>query len=90
DRKPFNRGGNQQGGNNNNRGGNNNNRGGNNNNRGGNNNRNKVMPVELTDEQVKNQSKETLEKRTNKGGKSKGAKHRREKRSFRREQDELQ
>ena len=73
-----------------NRGGNNNNRGGNNNNRGGNNNRNKVMPVELTDEQVKNQIKETLEKLTNKGGKSKGAKHRREKRSFRREQDELQ
>lgn len=48
------------------------------------------MPVELTDEQVKNQIKETLEKLTNKGGKSKGAKHRREKRSFRREQDELQ
>lgn len=37
------------------------------------------MPVELTDEQVKNQIKETLEKLTNKGGKSKGAKHRREK-----------
>lgn len=48
------------------------------------------MPVELTDEQVKNQIKETLEKLTNKGGKSKGSKHRREKRSFRREQDELQ
>lgn len=50
----------------------------------------KVMPVELSDEQVKNQIRETLEKLTNKGGKSKGAKHRREKRSFRREQDELQ
>lgn len=50
----------------------------------------KVMPVELSDEDVKNQIRETLEKLTNKGGKSKGAKHRREKRSFRREQDELQ
>ena len=99
DRKPFNKGGQGgQGGNNNNRGG----QGGNNNNRGGqggNNNNKKggsrrgqdrVMPVELTDEQVKNQIKETLEKLTNKGGKSKGAKHRREKRSFRREQDERQ
>ena len=50
----------------------------------------RVMPVELTDEQVKNQIKETLEKLTNKGGKSKGAKYRKEKRTFRREQDELQ
>lgn len=50
----------------------------------------KVMPVELTDEQVKNQIKETLEKLTNKGSKSKGAKYRKEKRTFRREQDELQ
>lgn len=50
----------------------------------------RAMPVELTDEQVKNQIRETLEKLTNKGGKSKGSKHRREKRSFRREQDELQ
>jgi translation initiation factor IF-2 len=48
------------------------------------------MPVELTDEQIKNQIKETLEKLTNKGGKSKGAKYRKEKRVFRREQDELQ
>jgi translation initiation factor IF-2 len=47
------------------------------------------MPVELTDEQIKNQIKETLEKLTNKGGKSKGAKYRKEK-EFRREQDELQ
>ncbi|PIE50839.1 MAG: translation initiation factor IF-2 [Flavobacteriales bacterium] len=51
----------------------------------------KVMPVELTEEQVQKQIKETLEKLTNKkGGKSKSAKYRREKRSFRREQDELQ
>lgn len=48
----------------------------------------KVMPVELTDEQVKNQIKETLEKLTNKGGKSKGSKHRKEKRNFRREREE--
>jgi len=73
-------GGNNQGGN---RGGNN--RGGNN--RGGG---QRVMPVELTDEQVKNQIKETLEKLTNKGGKNKGAKHRKDKRNWRREQDELQ
>ena len=52
--------------------------------------RERVMPVELTDEQVKNQIKETLEKLTNKGGKSRGAKYRKEKRNFRREQDELQ
>lgn len=49
-----------------------------------------TMPVELTDEQVKNQIKETLEKLTSKGGKNKGAKYRKEKRVFRREQDELQ
>lgn len=50
----------------------------------------RTMPVELTDEQVKNQIKETLEKLTNKGGKSKSSKHRKDKRSFRREQDERQ
>lgn len=50
----------------------------------------RVMPVELTDEQVKNQIKETLEKLTNKGGKSKSSKHRKDKRTFRREQDERQ
>ncbi|MBW8361627.1 MAG: translation initiation factor IF-2 [Kaistella sp.] len=50
----------------------------------------RVMPVELTDEQVKNQIKETLEKLTNKGSKSKGSKYRKEKRTYRREQDELQ
>ncbi|UOE41386.1 translation initiation factor IF-2 [Chryseobacterium suipulveris] len=49
-----------------------------------------TMPVELTDEQVKNQIKETLEKLTSKAGKNKGAKYRKEKRVFRREQDELQ
>lgn len=48
----------------------------------------KVMPIELTDEQVKNQIKETLEKLTNKNSKSKGSKHRREKRTFRREREE--
>jgi len=58
----------------------------NNNNRPG----QRTMPVELTDEQVKNQIKETLEKLTNKGGKSKSAKHRKDKRTFRREQDERQ
>ena len=60
--------------------------------KGGNNNRpgQRTMPVELTDEQVKNQIKETLEKLTNKGGKSKSAKHRKDKRTFRREQDERQ
>lgn len=60
--------------------------------KGGQNNRpgQRVMPVELTDEQVKNQIKETLEKLTNKGGKSKSAKHRKDKRVFRREQDERQ
>lgn len=61
---------------------------------GGNNNNNRpgqrTMPVELTDEQVKNQIKETLEKLTNKGGKSKSAKHRKDKRTYRREQDERQ
>ena len=73
-------GGGQQGGN----------RGGNNQRKGGQRRGERTMPVELTDEQVKNQIKETLEKLTNKGGKSKGAKYRKEKRVFRREQDELQ
>lgn len=47
----------------------------------------KHMPVELTEEQVKNQIKETLEKLTNKGGKSKSSKYRKEKRVQRRELD---
>ncbi|WKS95118.1 translation initiation factor IF-2 [Riemerella columbina] len=56
--------------------------------RGGKKKRNeKTMPVELTEEQVKNQIKETLEKLTNKGGKSKSAKYRKEKRVQRRELD---
>lgn len=82
-------GGNRSGGAGNNRGNNaGGNRGGNQGGRGrrGQN----VMPVELTDEQVKNQIKETLEKLTSKSGKNKGAKHRKEKRVFRREQDERQ
>ncbi len=82
--RPYNNNGNrpQQGGN---RGGNNNN------NRGGSRRgADRVMPVELTDEQVKNQIKETLEKLQGKGAKNKGAKYRKEKRVFRREQDELQ
>ena len=49
-----------------------------------------VMPVELSEEDVKNQIRETLEKLTNKGGKSKGSKYRKEKRTYRREQDEIQ
>ena len=85
DKKPFNNNRPNQGGGNN-QGGNNNNRNKNQKGRG----RDKVMPVELTDEQIKNQIKETLEKLTNKGGKSKGSKYRKEKRTFRREQDELQ
>lgn len=86
--RPQVQGGNNQGGGN--RPGNNNNRPGNNNRGGNNRGQARVMPVELTDEQVKNQIKETLEKLTNKGGKSKGSKHRKDKRTWRREQDELQ
>ena len=96
-----NQGGNQQGNRPQGQGGNRPNQGGNNQNRGGNNNQNRnkpgggrrgerVMPVELTDEQVKNQIKETLEKLTSKRGKSSSSKYRKEKRTFRREQDELQ
>lgn len=83
DKKPFNRDNRPQGQGQNQGGGA---RGKNQRGRG----REKVMPVELTDEQIKNQIKETLEKLTNKGGKSKGSKYRKEKRVFRREQDELQ
>ena len=89
DRKPFNNNrtpqqGGGQGGNNANR---NKNQGQGNRGPKG---RERVMPVELSDEDIKNQIKETLEKLTNKGGKSKGSKYRKEKRTFRREQDELQ
>lgn len=94
--RPANQGGNRpphQGGNRPNQGGNNQggNRGGNNKKPGNHKGRNeRVMPVELSDEDIKNQIKETLEKLTSKGGKSKGSKYRKEKRTFRREQDELQ
>jgi translation initiation factor IF-2 len=70
--------------------GNNNNRGGGGSRSGQGSRRGSVMPVELSEEDVKNQIKATLEKLTNKGGKSKGSKYRKEKRSFRREQDEIQ
>lgn len=94
DKKPFNRDNNNrpnQGGGNNNQGGANKNRPHSPNYKGGaHKGREKVMPVELSDEQIKNQIKETLEKLTNKGGKSKGSKYRKEKRTYRREQDELQ
>jgi len=93
--RPQGQGGQGQGGNrfgNNQGGGNRQGQGGGGFKKGGQNNRpgQRVMPVELTDEQVKNQIKETLEKLTNKGGKSKSAKHRKDKRTFRREQDERQ
>ena len=95
DKKPFNRDNNNrpnQGGGNNNQSGANRNRPHSPNYKGGgaHKGREKVMPVELSDEQIKNQIKETLEKLTNKGGKSKGSKYRKEKRTYRREQDELQ
>ncbi|MFN3271041.1 MAG: translation initiation factor IF-2 [Cloacibacterium caeni] len=94
DKKPFNRDNNNrpnQGGGNNNQGGANRNRPHSPNNKGGaHKGREKVMPVELSDEQIKNQIKETLEKLTNKGGKSKASKYRKEKRTYRRELDELQ
>ena len=89
DKKPFNNNRPNQGGGNN-QGGANRNRTQSPNYKGGAKGRDKVMPVELTDEQIKNQIKETLEKLTNKGGKSKGSKYRKEKRTYRREQDELQ
>ncbi|MDO5656345.1 MAG: translation initiation factor IF-2 [Flavobacteriaceae bacterium] len=44
--------------------------------------------TELTEEEVQKQIKETLEKLTSKGGKSRAAKHRRDKRRFRLEQEE--
>ncbi|WP_177762222.1 translation initiation factor IF-2 [Flavobacterium sp. I3-2] len=91
---------NRQGGNNSNRpGGNNNNRpGGNNNNRPGGNNRpgngnfkGKPAPavkVEPTDEEVKNQIKETLERLQGKQNKSKAAKYRKDKRELHRKKEE--
>ena len=46
--------------------------------------------TELTEEEVQKQIKETLEKLTNKGGKSRGSKYRRDKRRSRQEQEEQQ
>ncbi len=51
--------------------------------------RKKVEKVELTDEEIQKQIKETLEKLTSGKKKSKGAKFRREKRQARAEQEEL-
>ncbi|WP_282630110.1 translation initiation factor IF-2 [Empedobacter sedimenti] len=70
-------GGNRQGGNN---------RPGNNNFRGG----QRAPQVELSDEDVKKQIKDTLDKLTNKGKGAKGAKHRRDKRNQRREFAEME
>ena len=81
-----NQGGNQQGGNN--QGGNRQggaNRFGNNNNRGNNKRQAIVNKVEPTDEEVKNQIRETLEKLQGKGSKSKAAKYRRDKRETHRQ-----
>lgn len=65
--------------------------GGNRHNKGGDRNRpSKRQPVELTDEEVSKQIKETLEKLTNKGSKFKGVKHRRDKRKERREMEALE
>ena len=76
--RPRGQGGNRQGG----HGGN---RQGGGNFRGGNNRGPRVPQVELSDEDVKKQIKDTLDKLTNKGKGSKGAKHRRDKRKERRE-----
>ncbi|MGV0922188.1 translation initiation factor IF-2 [Empedobacter tilapiae] len=79
-------GGNRQGGQGGNRqGGQGGNRQGGGNFRGGNNRGPRVPQVELSDEDVKKQIKDTLDKLTNKGKGSKGAKHRRDKRKERRE-----
>ena len=83
--------------NNNNRQGNNNNRPGGNNNRPGGNNRNgnfkgkpttPVVKVEPTEEEVKNQIKETLERLQGKQNKSKAAKYRKDKRELHRKKEE--
>ena len=63
----------------------NNNRGGNQQNRGP-----RRPQAELTDEEVSKQIKETLEKLTNKGVKSKASKHRRDKRKERRELEAME
>lgn len=91
---------NRPGGNNNRPGGANNRPGGNNTNRPGGNNTNRpggnfrgkpapVVKVEPTDEEVKNQIKETLERLQGKQNKSKAAKYRKDKRdSHRKKEDE--
>jgi len=79
-----------QGGQNRNQQGGNRNQGGNNRGQGGFNNRNRAPQVELSDEDVKKQIKDTLDKLTNKSKGSKGAKHRRDKRKERREQAEIE
>ncbi len=82
---------NRQGGNNNRPGGNNNRPGGNNNNRQGGNFRGKPAPavkVEPTEEEVKNQIKETLERLQGKQNKSKAAKYRKDKRELHRKKEE--
>ncbi|WP_163444886.1 translation initiation factor IF-2 [Flavobacterium columnare] len=91
---------NKQDGNNNNNNNNNNgqgnrgNQGGNNHhgNKGGNkfNKKAPVVKVEPTEEEVKNQIKETLERLQGKGNKSKAAKYRRDKRDSHRERNEAE
>ena len=48
-----------------------------------------ILKKEPTEEEIQKQIKETLDRLTNKGGKSKGAKHRRQKKEFKKEQQEL-
>lgn len=89
--RPNNKGGNNNSGNNNNRGGNNNNRGGGKFGNKNQNNRRNTPPVvkaEPTEEEVKNQIKETLERLQGKGNKSKAAKYRRDKRDVHRKKSD--
>ncbi|AMA50221.1 translation initiation factor IF-2 [Flavobacterium covae] len=93
--KPNNQSNKQDGNNNNNNGqGNRGNQGGNNHhgNKGGNkfNKKTPVVKVEPTEEEVKNQIKETLERLQGKGNKSKAAKYRRDKRDSHRERNEAE
>ncbi|AMO20780.1 translation initiation factor IF-2 [Flavobacterium columnare] len=79
-------------GNNNNGQGNRGNQGANHGNKGGNkfNKKAPVVKVEPTEEEVKNQIKETLERLQGKGNKSKAAKYRRDKRDSHRERNEAE
>ncbi|MCH4828310.1 translation initiation factor IF-2 [Flavobacterium columnare] len=92
--KPNNQSNKQDGNNNNNGQGNRGNQGGNNHhgNKGGNkfNKKAPVVKVEPTEEEVKNQIKETLERLQGKGNKSKAAKYRRDKRDSHRERNEAE